>query len=134
MPYKDREKKKIAEHESYLKRKDTGYFRKIRAEYRRREREKHQLYFEMIVAHYGGKCACCGETNHKFLTVDHINGGGHKHRKQISNKIYRWLVLNNFPDGYQILCFNCNCGKNRNHGVCPHQESRLTALALAQKR
>ena len=24
------------------------------------------------------KCQCCGETQPEFLTLDHINGGGHK--------------------------------------------------------
>lgn len=24
-------------------------------------------------------------------------------------------------DRYQLLCFNCNCGRHRNGGVCPHK-------------
>ena len=34
--------------------------------------------------------------------------------------IYIWLKNNNFPEGFQVLCFNCNCGKARNKGICPH--------------
>jgi hypothetical protein len=30
---------------------------------------------EMLSA-YGGKCVCCGESEYKFLAIDHINGGG----------------------------------------------------------
>lgn len=40
----------------------------------------------IILNHYGGvppKCACCGENHVEFLSVDHINGGGNKHRKEI---------------------------------------------------
>ena len=25
------------------------------------------------------------------------------------------------PDTIQILCFNCNCGRARNGGICPHE-------------
>ncbi|HEC64216.1 MAG TPA: hypothetical protein ENI23_02860 [bacterium] len=78
-----------------------------------------------IIDHYGGKCACCGETVLVFLTVDHINNDGAKHRKEIGDGhvIYRWIKRNNFPiDMFQILCYNCNVGRARNNGVCPHKE------------
>jgi hypothetical protein len=77
---------------------------------------------ELVFNHYGKVCACCGEKNIKFLTVDHIEGGGRKHRGDIKSKIQIWLVKNNFPDNFQILCYNCNCGRNSNHGICPHKE------------
>jgi len=82
------------------------------------ERRCKKLVFE----HYGNTCACCGESNLKFLSVDHINGGGCKHRKQTKGKICVWLYKNNFPKGFQILCFNCNWGKHINGGICPHKE------------
>lgn len=72
------------------------------------------------------KCACppCKEDNPLFLSIDHINGGGQKHRKEVHSygtTLYNWLKRNNFPKGYQILCFNCNLGKSRNKGrICPH--------------
>jgi len=77
---------------------------------------------ELVFEHYGKKCACCGESNIKFLTIDHINGGGTKHRKNIKIKMYSWLKKNNFPEGFQTLCFNCNWGKYHNNGVCPHKD------------
>ena len=70
-------------------------------------------------------CACCNEPHLRFLTVDHINGGGNKQRKTIGQgRLYQWLIKNNFPDGYQILCFNCNAGREYNGGICPHEEDR----------
>lgn len=80
---------------------------------------------------YGGyRCACCGETEPKFLTIDHVNNDGAKHRREVvglgrggGKKIYSWLIANNFPSGYQILCMNCNWGKARNGGICPHKAS-----------
>lgn len=77
---------------------------------------------DLVFEHYGKVCACCGESNKIFLSIDHINGGGEKHRKQMKEKITTWLVRNNFPDGFQTLCFNCNWGKHLNGGICPHKE------------
>lgn len=97
--------------------------RKIRQEYRDTGRQR---IFSKILSAYGGICACkgCNETNPKFLTLDHINGGGHKHRKKLGGtmQVYRFIVKNNFPPDFQILCWNCNCGKLRNDGICPHLE------------
>ena len=73
--------------------------------------------------HYGGdppKCACCGEMEAQFLAVDHLNGGGSKHRKTIKGTLHRWLIRNGFPSGFQILCHNCNLAKSH-YGKCPHK-------------
>lgn len=78
---------------------------------------------DKIIKVYGGyKCKCCGETEPLFLTIDHINGGGCKHRKAMTGTIYTWLKKNNYPKEYQVLCYNCNSGKWRNGGICPHQK------------
>lgn len=72
---------------------------------------------------YGGPiCRCCGETIFEFLTIDHIDGGGSKHRQIIGNAIYRWLKHNNYPPGFQVLCFNCNASKG-GAGECPHKRA-----------
>ncbi len=34
---------------------------------------------------YGRACSCCKETIDEFLTIDHIRGGGTKHRSQIKS-------------------------------------------------
>jgi hypothetical protein len=78
-----------------------------------------------VIEHYGGKCSCCGEFEYKFLSIDHINGKGNQHRLEVGgNKkspILRWLIKNNFPKEFQILCHNCNMAKGC-YGVCPHKE------------
>ena len=54
--------------------------------------------------------------------MDHIDiDGGYKDRK-ISHGValYRWLKKNNFPEGFQVLCWNCNHAKFFNGGNCPH--------------
>jgi len=78
---------------------------------------------KIIFGHYGSKCACCGEDIAEFLTIDHIDGNGNKHRRSLNKRgfgFYRWLINQGLPSGYQILCWNCNCAKSI-HGVCPHQ-------------
>ena len=98
-------------------------YKAVRAEYSRRCVKERKL---AVISHYSNltnKCLCCGEPDIRFLTIDHINGNGNKHRRQ--NKIVdlaRWLIRNNYPEGYQILCFNCNAGRSINKGICPHKD------------
>ena len=87
---------------------------------RRWGRETLKRDRESVYAHYGSSCSCCGEALLDFLTIDHINGNGAKHRKTLdAPNIYTWLVRNNYPEGYRVLCFNCNCVATRVE-VCPH--------------
>jgi hypothetical protein len=90
---------------------------------------------EATFAAYGGNvCACCGETESKFLTLDHMNNDGAAFRKAVYRKnkrgntagyhTYYWLARNGFPSGFQVLCMNCNYGKRMNDGVCPHKTKR----------
>lgn len=75
-----------------------------------------------VIGIYGGHCACCGEQQIEFLCIDHINGGGTQHRKQVGYgaKFYMWLRSQGYPEGYQVLCYNCNMGKE-SPGGCPHK-------------
>ena len=85
---------------------------------------KHKLNLKnQVFDHYGRFCECCGESQVKFLTIDHTNGEGTKHRKILKEAIYRWLIKQEFPDEFQVLCFNCNCAKGI-YGVCPHQKEK----------
>ena len=66
-----------------------------------------------VLDHYGNVCACCGTTDR--LTIDHVNGDGDEHRARVGGgwAIYRWLVRNGFPEGFQTLCRPCNASKKR---------------------
>lgn len=78
----------------------------------------------MIRERYGKVCQCCGEHRPEFLTLDHINGGGGRHRKAIGGGgvlMYVKLVGQGLPEGYQTLCFNCNAAKGA-FGECPHKK------------
>jgi hypothetical protein len=84
---------------------------KIRVrEIQKKYREKLRL---QILTHYSGgqpKCAHCNCHDDRVLTIDHINGNGNKHRRNIGagTGFYAWLKRNNFPEGFQVLCMNCN--------------------------
>lgn len=147
MPFKDSEKQKeackksnqkwrkthIKEYRKKNKKKLRDYAKQYQRDNYKRDKEKilgyHKTYRVKIrlqcLVHYAGnppKCACCGEKHIEFLSIDHINGGGVKHRKQLGAKwtIYAWLKKNNFPKGYRILCHNCNLSKGF-YGYCPHE-------------
>jgi hypothetical protein len=78
---------------------------------------------ETYAAYGGYKCACCGEAEPLFLSVDHVanNGGEHRKREIHARKLVEYLKRRRFPKGYQILCWNCQMGKARNGGICPHK-------------
>jgi len=78
---------------------------------------------------YGGKCACCGESNLAFLTIEHRNNDGAEYRRSLGNRsrggihTYRDLKKHGYPqdEGLEVACWNCNAGRQVNGGVCPHQ-------------
>lgn len=107
---------------------------KKRRKYRKIIRVQHKAWRDALKAEvvkaYGGKCACkgCSVTHPDFLTMDHKNNDGAKHRKQMKSgrkiksltSFYAWLKKKKFPkDRFQLLCWNCNLSKYQ-HGSCPH--------------
>jgi hypothetical protein len=78
---------------------------------------------------YGMECACCGERNIRFLTIDHVQNNALLSRTWgpnmiTSQDVMRDAVTRYQPDKYQVLCYNCNMGKAHNYGICPHKEVR----------
>jgi len=100
------------------------HFEKHRERFNSRAAETRKRLRDACFAAYGGYvCSCCGETNEKFLTLDHINRDGAEMRKVHGDgyQFHLWLVRNNFPPVIQVMCYNCNLGRERNGGVCPHK-------------
>ena len=91
-------------------------------------------------------CRCCGENSFvEFLDIDHIAG-----RYKMDSipelvkigyssllKDYRlidWILEKDFPEGFQILCKNCNGAKGL-YGVCPHETARKEeAFAMMEEQ
>jgi len=103
------------------------YYRRpeVHAGYRLREKIHRAAQRRQVLRAYGGVCACCGEVEEAFLTIDHVNNDGAQHRREIGraggSSMTGWLIQNNFPEGFQVLCWNCNAAKQYQPGGCPHQ-------------
>jgi hypothetical protein len=91
-----------------------------------RMRQSNKEIRAAVIALYGGRCACCGEEESDFLTIDHINNDGHKWRKEDRSTyivgMYRYALKEKRAD-LQLLCYNCNMSKGR-YGICPHEKRR----------
>jgi hypothetical protein len=91
----------------------------------KRGRKRHKVKVKAeVYAALGSRCACCGEDNQEFLSVDHIHGDGKIHRALIGNSpqaLYKAIKDEGFPkDKYRILCMNCNFA-TRYGQPCPHE-------------
>lgn len=76
-----------------------------------RARQYRYQIRKQCLQQYGNKCILCGNPNLEFLEIDHINGGGGKHRKECGNttKMYRSIFVKGYrPDKYRLLCKICN--------------------------
>ena len=125
---KNIEKHKKLQKEWSMKNKEE--ITKKAREWRNKNKERHsqvqrarriRLKIGAFNAYGGCICVCCGESILEFLSIDHINGGGTKHKKEINQHIYEWLRDNKYPSGFQVLCHNCNQAKGY-FGCCPHQK------------
>ena len=105
---------------------------KLNAEWKKANPEKrhktalsyyYRLQAEAIEAYGGVVCKSCGIDEPFVLTIDHVENNGNQHRKEIGStgghKFYKWLKDNGYPDGFQVLCMNCNHAKYRNGGTIP---------------
>jgi len=94
--------------------------------YNNNTKSRSKRRMKCIEFYSGGKleCECCKENHYEFLTIDHIEGGGTQHRKDIGNggqALYSWVINNGFPDGFRVLCYNCNSCLGH-YGFCPHKQ------------
>ena len=135
--YKDPQKHNEKCHEYYEENKDTilrqhnDYLQTHRPEmenawreYAMTTKDKRLQDKIIVLTHYGnGKCACvkCGYSDLRALSIDHINGGGRKHNAEIKVRIYRWLIENGLPDGYQTLCMNDQWKKRSENNELAHR-------------
>ena len=94
-----------------------------------RTEEYRKAKIKVMQAYGNGKCQCCGTDILAFLSIDHVNGGGSKERRESKlhggSVFYFKLIQQGFPPGYRVLCHNCNFGRYINNGQCPHLEIAL---------
>jgi transcription initiation factor TFIIIB Brf1 subunit/transcription initiation factor TFIIB len=101
-------------HKDYFKKRYQDYYNKNRDSILENKRLYAISVKEEVLTHYGNgtlKCVKCGCVDLRTLSIDHINGGGCKHRKDkriaYSTSFYEWLKKQGYPSGFQTLCMNC---------------------------
>ena len=120
--YKDIQKKRWHDRLNAMNENERLEFNKRMAQ---KTRASNKRLKDLVYEVYGHQCACCGESEESFLTIDHVNNDGAEQRRKTGIKnggtvFYRWLIKNGFPKDFQVLCWNCQWGKVKNNGICPH--------------
>lgn len=84
----------------------------LRSEYMKERKNNAK---KEAIAHYTNgenKCSLCGFSDFDYLEIDHENKNGNLHRKENNLSCgvatYRWLIRNNYPTGFRVLCRKCN--------------------------
>ncbi len=102
----------------------------------RNRAQNRALKLEVFAAYGGAQCACpgCSEKRDEFLTMDHIEGWRKHHEKRLGGvALYRWLKQNGFPEGFRVLCMNCNFALGH-FGYCPHELERRATPDVESRR
>jgi len=99
-------------------------------QYRARQRARNREIKVRVLTHYGRgtlACACCGELELDFLTIEHKDRNGTADRLAVMGRkvgghaYYRALIKLGLPDkNLEVLCHNCQWGRKIS-GTCPHQ-------------
>jgi hypothetical protein len=86
--------------------------RKYLSDWQAQKRDNLKCAVVNVLTDGEGTCRSCGQGDIDVLNVDHIDNDGKEHRKIVpTSNILRWLIQNDYPPGFQILCANCNLKK-----------------------
>lgn len=120
---RERNKRRPESYKAWRARYNRSYYQKNREQILENA-QQYQLQTKIeVLSHYSGgtpQCAICGESNLKFLGLDHLNGGGKAHKREIGGAgqyVYLWARKNNYPPMFQVLCHNCNIKKSDKIGT-----------------
>lgn len=106
-------------------RQNQAHFNVLACVRRGGKRYRDKIRAEFIEA-YSGRCSCCGEAEPRFLTLDHIGGGGKAHRKELrsQSRVLPDVKRQGWPkDKYRLLCMNCNMAVQS--GPCPRERRSI---------
>jgi hypothetical protein len=136
---KGRARKYVADNRSKILEQHAKYrathrelYRTKTAKYRRDLWEEGFKFF--------GPCECCGESRREFLALDHRNGFGNEHRRQIHSRDNRAILAalrrmgwpERAHEDYRFLCHNCNSAFGW-YGICPHQREKDETSGVISK-
>jgi len=95
------------------------YYHEHKGDFLRRQTVSRQRMKKEILEHYSNgvaRCAHCRGEDLVVLCLDHVNDDGAYHRRTLGihggYETYRRLKRDGFPEGYQVLCYNCNMRKH----------------------
>ena len=141
--YKAMEKERTASPKNKATRKKRRQTPQGRAEAKARSIVEASIRLKVLLAYSKRHsnsdipcCRCCGINSHiDFLAIDHVLG-----KKQMDSipellkigysselkykKLINWIIEHDFPEGFQILCQNCNFAKGmkKNNNECPMKD------------
>ena|SRR6266498_1470616 len=118
-------KKYMREYQRKYYRTPDGNRRTKEIQTKSRRRYRYKLFTEYMEK-YGNICACCGESERRFLTVAHINNDGVKHRERVGHSgVISDLKQRGWPkdEGMATQCWNCN-EATRFGKECPHKRKK----------
>jgi len=129
---RNRSEKGFANWKNNKKRGVKKYYSKhpeSRKRIQKKSKSLDRLIKKLVVLEFysGGTflCSMCGESRIDCLSIDHIYGGGTKHKKNLRKagiEFYTWLYKNNFPHGFRVLCMNCQFCESRINNVVKQEE------------
>lgn len=127
---REQKKRAYASNREGVRSRQQAYYAKTRTKHLARMKENHTKRIRKIRSQlfsvFGSQCQCCGESNERFLTLHHINGGGNKTRREKGREpSLVAAVKSRDKAAYQILCFNCHIGMHANGGTCPHKAETI---------
>jgi hypothetical protein len=138
LKFKQRRSESYFANKDKIAKKQKDYYSTHKDEYKKRVNENNKKIRLEVLIHYSNtnppQCDNpFGEHEKPYktteaLSIDHINGGGGKQREQLfGNKyqggvrFYKWLRRNNYPEGYRVLCMNCQfISMRRSFNQVPH--------------
>lgn len=82
---------------------------------------RDKLKIEIMDYYGGGECKWCGIKDIDVLCIDHIDNDGAEDRlkrgvsgrSSAGTNAYEALKRDGFPEGFQVLCANCNLKKEQ---------------------
>ena len=124
MPYKDADRGRELKRAKYRTRLGQAWMKNYKeknaakiSKYLKEWREGNRLKVLSYYSNMNIICASCGYRDIRALCLDHINNDGASHRKTLGNgkrreagssTLYLDLIKRGFPEGFQVLCHNCN--------------------------
>jgi hypothetical protein len=99
--------KRRAYQREYMRAYNAKNRERVNANHRERARERYAKWKAKAHKALGGCCSDCRINDVRVLQIDHVNGGGRKHRMSVGGvKLFEHVV--DHPEEYQLLCANCH--------------------------